>query len=150
MNVKLGADGHVSILKAKGYVLTLDFLLKMIAIHERQQCGVPVVLSGETGVGKTFMLETMCSLYNSSHEEKLTLWRDHLFDLLNSLGITVRTFEEMTKAMNALSVDDRDQCLHQVYEWFQKGKETTNIDLLFSLINFDSVSREITRQVSFH
>ena len=46
------------------YVMTLDFAVKMLTIHERRLCGIPVVIKGETGVGKTFLLETLSALWN--------------------------------------------------------------------------------------
>ena len=34
-------------------------------VHERKQCGVPVIIEGETGVGKTEMLKMMSILWNT-------------------------------------------------------------------------------------
>lgn len=53
-------------IKEKKYVLTRDFAFKMLNIHERKECGMPVVIEGETGVGKTFLLEMLSSLWNYS------------------------------------------------------------------------------------
>ncbi|XP_066922902.1 E3 ubiquitin-protein ligase rnf213-alpha-like [Clytia hemisphaerica] len=44
------------------YELTIDNMKKMLAIHMRLRCGVPVVLMGETGCGKTTLIRFMCSL----------------------------------------------------------------------------------------
>ena len=38
------------------YVVTGDTLLKMVAIFVRLRCGVPVILMGECGCGKTMLL----------------------------------------------------------------------------------------------
>ena len=46
------------------YVLTLDYALKMINIHERRECGIPVIIEGETGVGKTALIEMLSKLWN--------------------------------------------------------------------------------------
>ena len=46
------------------YVLTLDFTLKMLSIHERKECGIPVIIEGETGVGKTELLKMLSRLWN--------------------------------------------------------------------------------------
>ena len=48
------------------YVLTLDYTLKMLNINERYECGVPVIIEGETGVGKTELLEMLSKLWNHS------------------------------------------------------------------------------------
>ncbi len=43
------------------YVLTGDSLLKMLAIYVRVQCGLPVVLMGECGCGKTMLIRYLCA-----------------------------------------------------------------------------------------
>ena len=47
-------------------MLTLDYAVKMLSIHERRNCGIPVIINGETGVGKTFLLEMLSFLWNQS------------------------------------------------------------------------------------
>ena len=44
------------------YVLTIDNLKKMLAIHMRFRCNIPVIIMGETGCGKTRMINFMCKL----------------------------------------------------------------------------------------
>lgn len=48
------------------YVLTLDYTIKMLNIHERYMCGIPVIIEGETGVGKTALVEMLSKLWNHS------------------------------------------------------------------------------------
>ena len=48
------------------YVLTLDYTIKMLNIHERYKCGMPVIIEGETGVGKTALIEMLSKLWNQS------------------------------------------------------------------------------------
>ena len=56
----------LSIIDDNNYVLTLDYTLKMLNINERCECGVPVIIEGETGVGKTELLEMLSKLWNHS------------------------------------------------------------------------------------
>ena len=44
------------------YVLTVDNLIKILAIQMRFRCGIPVVIMGETGCGKTRLIRYMCDL----------------------------------------------------------------------------------------
>ena len=44
------------------YVLTTDNVMKMLAIHVRFRCNIPVILMGETGCGKTRLLRYLCEL----------------------------------------------------------------------------------------
>ena len=54
----------LKLLKTKKFVLTNDFLLKLILVHERQCTGLPLVVVGKTGVGKTFLLDMYAMLLN--------------------------------------------------------------------------------------
>ncbi|KAM6938634.1 E3 ubiquitin-protein ligase rnf213-alpha-like [Lycodopsis pacificus] len=47
------------------YELTTDNILKMMAIHMRFRCGIPVIIMGETGCGKTRLIKFMCELRRS-------------------------------------------------------------------------------------
>ncbi|KAM6240959.1 E3 ubiquitin-protein ligase rnf213-alpha-like [Porphyrio hochstetteri] len=50
------------------YQLTLDNTMKMLAIHLRFQCGIPVIIMGETGCGKTKLVEFMCNLQRAGRK----------------------------------------------------------------------------------
>ena len=63
------------------YVLTLDYAVKMLDIHERLQCGIPVVIEGETGVGKTALVEMLSKLWNQSLFLEWTKQKNRLLDI---------------------------------------------------------------------
>ena len=50
------------------YVLTIDNLIKILAIQMRFRCGIPVVIMGETGCGKTRLIRYMCDLAREGRE----------------------------------------------------------------------------------
>ena len=50
------------------YVLTVDNLIKILAIQMRFRCGIPVVIMGETGCGKTRLIRYMCDLAREGRE----------------------------------------------------------------------------------
>ena len=52
------------------YVLTIDNLIKILAIQMRFRCGIPVVIMGETGCGKTRLIRYMCDLARNECEGK--------------------------------------------------------------------------------
>lgn len=64
--MKLPDKGRLKAIDDNQYVLTLDYTLKMLNIHERRECGIPVIIEGETGVGKTALLEMLSQLWNYS------------------------------------------------------------------------------------
>ncbi|XP_061079146.1 E3 ubiquitin-protein ligase rnf213-alpha [Conger conger] len=47
------------------YELTTDNMLKMLAIHMRFRCGIPVIIMGETGCGKTRLVKFLCEMRRS-------------------------------------------------------------------------------------
>ncbi len=51
------------------YVLTVDNLIKILAIQMRFRCGIPVVIMGETGCGKTRLIRYMCDLARQGEEK---------------------------------------------------------------------------------
>ena len=52
----------------KTYILTVDNLVKILAIQMRFRCGIPVVIMGETGCGKTRLIRYMCDLARKGHK----------------------------------------------------------------------------------
>ena len=66
LNVPLSDNRRLQLIDKSKYVLTLDYAVKMLNIHERYECGIPVILEGETGVGKTELLEMLNALWNDS------------------------------------------------------------------------------------
>ncbi|XP_062387528.1 E3 ubiquitin-protein ligase rnf213-alpha [Sardina pilchardus] len=60
------------------YELTTDNILKMLAIHMRFRCGIPVIIMGETGCGKTRLIKFLCELRRSGvNTENMTLVKVH-------------------------------------------------------------------------
>ncbi|XP_078363938.1 E3 ubiquitin-protein ligase RNF213-like [Oculina patagonica] len=46
----------------RAYELTTDNVKKILAIHMRFRCNIPVIVMGETGCGKTRLIRYMCGL----------------------------------------------------------------------------------------
>jgi midasin (ATPase involved in ribosome maturation) len=51
---------EAAMLMGGSYCLTGDSLMKMLAIYVRVRCGIPVILMGEAGIGKTHILSYLC------------------------------------------------------------------------------------------
>jgi uncharacterized protein YegL len=66
------ADGSEGLLCIDdcGFILTVDFTMKLLNIHERVACSVPCLIEGETGVSKTALTKMYSILRNSSLVEK--------------------------------------------------------------------------------
>ena len=60
-------------------------LLHMLEIHERFECGIPVIIEGETGVGKTALVEMLSILWYHSLLADWRLLRDRILTLLKDM-----------------------------------------------------------------
>ena len=87
LGLKLPDSGKLKAIDDKNYVPTLDYTLKMLNIHERRECGIPVIIEGETGVGKTALLEMLSQLWNHSWLCRWELQKSSklLDDIINKL-----------------------------------------------------------------
>ena len=75
-------NGKLSLVDDCAYVLTLDFAIKMLNIHERAECCVPVIIEGETGVGKTALVEMLSKPWNCSLTETWKTERSRMVDFI--------------------------------------------------------------------
>ena len=65
LNIPMQND-RLTAIDESNYVLTLDYTIKMLSIHERCRCRLPVIIQGETGVGKTALIKMLSKLWNHS------------------------------------------------------------------------------------
>ena len=54
----------------------------MLNIHERYECGVPAIIEGETGVGKTALIEMLSKLWNHSWVAQWEIGKDRILDVI--------------------------------------------------------------------
>jgi energy-coupling factor transporter ATP-binding protein EcfA2 len=54
----------------EGYVFTPDNYFKMVMINIKIMAGIPVILMGETGCGKTFLIRMMSQIYSKKKVKK--------------------------------------------------------------------------------
>ena len=59
----------------------------MLDVNERWKCGIPVIIEGETGVGKTALVEMLSKLWNSAILSVFKKMKDDvIFYLEQTLG----------------------------------------------------------------
>ena len=76
-------------LKERKVVVTRDVVQKMLNIHEKKECGIPLIIEGETGVGKTFLLELLSYMWNESWIQQLKKQRQNMKVILVYIFIMV-------------------------------------------------------------
>ena len=126
-----------AVLSQSKYVLTLDYAVKMINIHERKLCGLPVVIQGETGVGKTCLLETLSKLWNLSSEEHLSKIRTDIAEAFSrflhdflSTAQDQNVVNKINEVLASLSDTDKGNLTVDLLEFvlnLSKRKETAMI-----------------------
>lgn len=72
------------------YAYTL--LDQMLNIHERQKCGIPVIIEGETGVGKTALLIMLSKLWNHALRKQWKIEKGRLLQQLHEKSKGVHVF----------------------------------------------------------
>ena len=126
-------NSRISLIDEKQYVMTLDYLVKMLNIHERRKCGIPVIINGETGVGKTFLLEMLSILWNQSMLSALDQERSSLMDILIS----------KLQHMSELGKDGMESLLlNSPEEWF--GLITCPVDKKVTTADMTEVNSVLT------
>ena len=83
------------------YELTMDNVKKILAIQMRFRCGIPVIIMGETGCGKTRLIRYMCSL-----QSNLTEARNMILMKVHG-GVTRRDIIMKVKEAESLARDNR-------------------------------------------
>lgn len=78
------------------YELTADNVMKMLAIHMRFRCEIPVIIMGETGCGKTRLVKFLCDLQREGRDiENMKLVKVHGGTTADSIYKKVREAERL-------------------------------------------------------
>ena len=103
--------------------------MKMINIHERKLSGLPVVIQGETGVGKTYLLETLSKLWDASSRSSLSKIKA---DITETFCQFLRNF--LAKSKDQSEVAKVNEILSALYD---PKKETLTLELLEFALNMN-------------
>ncbi|KAK3529115.1 hypothetical protein QTP70_016547 [Hemibagrus guttatus] len=80
------------------YELTSDNVMKMLAIHMRFRCEIPVIIMGETGCGKTRLVKFLCDLQREGRDvENMKLVKVHGGTTADTIYKKVREAEDLAQ-----------------------------------------------------
>lgn len=100
------------------YELTADNVMKMLAIHMRFRCGIPVVIMGETGCGKTRLVRFLCALQREQKPvENMVLVKVHG-------GTTAEMIYRKVREAEKLAVHNRRSHKLDTILFFDEGNTT--------------------------
>ncbi|CAF2688686.1 unnamed protein product [Rotaria sp. Silwood2] len=101
------------------YVLTSDNFIKMLLIYMRVQCGIPVLIMGETGCGKTSLIKFLCQ---KILDEDLEIFHIHA-------GVTLEIIVHKMKAY-IQKVQSYTIAEKRLWIFFDEFNTTANIGVL--------------------
>ncbi|XP_046861659.1 E3 ubiquitin-protein ligase RNF213-like [Xenia sp. Carnegie-2017] len=105
------------------YELTDDNMKKILAIHMRFRCGIPVIVMGETGCGKTSLIRFMCQLQAGLNgSENLILMKVHGGTSYKEIEKNVAEAEKLALRNQSINVDTT--------LFFDEANTTDAIDLI--------------------
>ncbi|CAF4298072.1 unnamed protein product, partial [Rotaria sp. Silwood2] len=105
------------------YVLTPDNFVKMLLIYMRVQCRIPVLIMGETGCGKTALIQFLCQ---KILDDELEVFRMHAGVEVDKLIKIVQSY--MRQAQECKTRKKR------LWVFFDEFNTTNNIGLLKEII----------------
>jgi energy-coupling factor transporter ATP-binding protein EcfA2 len=95
----MGWEGQVADRLNPRYVLTVDNLLKMLSISLRVKFGMPVIVMGETGCGKSSLMTAMCAvlgfrlhtlnIHGGMTDADVIEWMDAVIDEIEAADVAV-------------------------------------------------------------
>ena len=105
-----------------GYILTPDNFLKMVLIYFRVRAQIPIILMGETGVGKTALVQFLVKSILMETLEKITLHAGITSDYI------IQTINKLQE--NLQGTPDN----HKVWVFFDEFNTTNSIGLIKEII----------------
>ena len=100
-------NGYLQCIDENGFVLTLDFVMKLLNMHERVACHIPCIIEGETGVSKTALTLMYSILMNSSLVEQS---RKETLNVLTSVEKTLAD-----EGFLSISIDDERKSVERLH-----------------------------------
>ncbi|XP_048346006.1 E3 ubiquitin-protein ligase RNF213-like isoform X2 [Sphaerodactylus townsendi] len=103
------------------YELTTDNILKILAIEMRFRCGIPVVIMGETGCGKTRLIKFLCELRRcGANTENMILVKVHGGTTADAIYRKVREAEQ-------LAIKNKQLCPFDTVLFFDEANTTAAV-----------------------
>ncbi|CAB4038132.1 E3 ubiquitin- ligase rnf213-alpha-like [Paramuricea clavata] len=125
------------------YELTTDNVKKILAIHMRFRCGIPVIIMGETGCGKTRLIRFMCELQAGPDGPKnLVLMKIHGGTTYTEIEKKVEEAEKYASCYEGINVD--------TILFFDEANTTDAVDLIKEImvdrrVNGRAINPKLTR-----
>uniref|UniRef100_UPI0040389A17 E3 ubiquitin-protein ligase RNF213-like n=1 Tax=Callospermophilus lateralis TaxID=76772 RepID=UPI0040389A17 len=110
------------------YEVTTDNMLKILAIEMRFRCGIPVIIMGETGCGKTRLIKFLCDLWRAGTQtETMKLVKVHG-------GTTTAMIHSKVLEAEKTALYDKDQHQLDTILFFDEANTTEAISCIKEIL----------------
>lgn len=126
-----------------GFILTLDFTMKLLSIHERVACRVPCIPEGETGVSKTALTKMYSILRNSSLDQKVRARTigdlKEIEDQLKTEGFALaESLVTIKERLHRAIIDGADGVGQRIFQWIQaKAQDRSPLFASLPCVSYD-------------
>ncbi|XP_072501344.1 E3 ubiquitin-protein ligase RNF213 isoform X2 [Notamacropus eugenii] len=118
------------------YELTIDNVLKILAIEMRFRCGIPVIIMGETGCGKTRLIKFLSDLRRGGIDaENMKLVKVHG-------GTSATTIHSKIREAEAIALVNRTQHQFDTILFFDEANTTEAINCIKEVLCDNTVDGE--------
>ncbi len=112
------------VLEESRFVLTQQLLTRLLHLHGRRDIGAAVVLAGDTGVGKSFMLQLYSRIVNADPRLFVAL-RQQLSLVLRALGHSGSAFASLGRLRPSSPLEEMLNYIQEVVETDPEAMATT-------------------------
>jgi hypothetical protein len=132
MDIKWQYSGEQIVDPDPSYELTMDNMLKMLAIYMRMRADIPIIIMGETGCGKTRLVRYLCDLQKNPKD----------FSKFNNMylvkvhgGITSRDIEiHLNKAVHLAKLNEKNNANLFTVLFFDEANSTEAIGTIKEIV----------------
>nr|XP_014350051.1 PREDICTED: E3 ubiquitin-protein ligase RNF213-like [Latimeria chalumnae] len=122
------------------YELTADNVMKMLAIHMRFRCSIPVIIMGETGCGKTRLIKFLCDLQRGScSTENMKLVKVHG-------GTSAKMIYERVRETEKLAISNKQKYDLDTILFFDEANTTEAIYAIKEILCDKTVEGRVMKQ----
>ena len=103
--------------KFKDYVFTMDNYLKMVLLFLRLRAGIPTIIIGETGSGKTYLIKMLSLIYGQNENLYVLKFHTGITDDM-IINFIINTIERVKR--------DEDEIIKKIYDYISDNKYIDN------------------------
>ncbi|XP_060590374.1 E3 ubiquitin-protein ligase rnf213-alpha-like [Ruditapes philippinarum] len=128
----IGVDKYDQRVYDETYELTTDNCKKMLAVYMRFRCGIPVIIMGETGCGKTRLVTFLCEIMVPRDKDTQEPLTTNMIIMKVHGGVTNEDIKSKVWNAERIAVENIEKYGENVYTvlFFDEANTTESIGLI--------------------